>query len=297
MPVMYGFASSVSCSSVAPDHADLGHRVDAGRHERGVARSPAGRTRSAPRRGPAPWPWRPAPAARRRRRPRRCAGTLVRWVPSTVDLAALVGLEAGALERQRLGVALPADGVEHCLRHDLLARTPSDTRAARSFTLSTALTFSRRRNVTLRRRRRYWNASPISVVEEVEHPLALVHDGDLGTERAEHRGVLDADDAGADHGHRPRHPVLELQHAVGVDDRAVVEVDRAAAARAASRRAMMIRSAWIGSSEPLMRHRVVVDERRLARQQADAVAPELLADDRRLGGDDPRGTVHQLMRA
>ena len=62
-------------------------------------------------------------------------------------------------------------------------------------------------------------------VEEVERAVALVDDRDLGAERAEHRGVLDADHAGADDRHRARHAPVELQQAVGVDDRAVVEGD------------------------------------------------------------------------
>ena len=40
------------------------------------------------------------------------------------------------------------------------------------------------------------------VVAEVEHAVPLFDDGDLGAERGEHRRVLDADDAGADHDER-----------------------------------------------------------------------------------------------
>ena len=42
-------------------------------------------------------------------------------------------------------------------------------------------------------------------------------------------------------------------------------------------------------------HRVGVQEARLAGQQADAVAPELLPHDGRLGGDHARRPVHQLL--
>jgi signal recognition particle subunit SRP54 len=42
-------------------------------------------------------------------------------------------------------------------------------------------------------------------------------------------------------------------------------------------------------------HRVVSDEARVAGQQPDPVAPELLAGDRRLGRDHRRGAVHQLL--
>ena len=42
------------------------------------------------------------------------------------------------------------------------------------------------------------------VVEELERPLAPLDERDPHAERGEHRGVLDADDAGADDGHRAR---------------------------------------------------------------------------------------------
>ncbi len=42
------------------------------------------------------------------------------------------------------------------------------------------------------------------MVQELERPRALIDHRDLYPQRGKHRGVFDADDAGADHGHRPR---------------------------------------------------------------------------------------------
>ena len=96
---------------------------------------------------------------------------------------------------------------------------------------STASTFSRSRNVTLRAPQQVLERLADLAVEERQHAVALVDDGHLGAERAEHRRVLDADHAGADDGHRARHALLELEQAVGVDHRAVVELDRGRARR------------------------------------------------------------------
>ena len=147
---------------------------------------------------------------------------------------------------------------------------------------SIASTFSRSRNVTLVRRSRYWNASPISPSRKSERAVALIDDRDLGAERAEHRGVLDADHARADDGHRARHAPLQLQQPVGVDDRAVVEGDGVRARRLGADRDHDALGAdrLVGALDP---DGVVVLERGVARQPADHVAAELLPHDRGLG--------------
>ena len=53
--------------------------------------------------------------------------------------------------------------------------------------------------------REYWSASPISASRKLSIAVALVDDGDLRADGGEHRGVLDADHAGADDDHRVRH--------------------------------------------------------------------------------------------
>ena len=61
-------------------------------------------------------------------------------------------------------------------------------------------------------------------VAELQHVVALLDHRDLGAERGEHRGVLDADDAGADDHHRRRQR-LQVEDAVGVQHPVFVELD------------------------------------------------------------------------
>ena len=132
------------------------------------------------------------------------------------------------------------------------------------------------------------------VVEEAQDAIALVDDRDLGAERAEHRCVLDADHAGADDDHRARDTVLELQQPVGIDDRAVVELDLPGPRRPRT----------AGDDDPLRADRLVriadldgtgVLEVSLAGQKADAVAAELLAHHRGLRRHHACGAVHQQL--
>ncbi len=130
-------------------------------------------------------------------------------------------------------------------------------------------------------------------VEEAERAVALVDDGDLGAERAEHRGVLDADHAGPDDRHRARDAPLEVQQPVRVDDRAVVERDgvRPRGLRPDGDHDAVGPDRLVGARDP---HRVLVLERGVALEPADHVAAELLPHDRGLGAHDVRGAVHQL---
>src|SRR5271157_4966069 len=61
-------------------------------------------------------------------------------------------------------------------------------------------------------------------VTELEHPVALLHDRDLGAEGREHGRVLDPDHAGARDHHRARDR-LQVDDPVGGDDGALVELD------------------------------------------------------------------------
>ncbi len=131
-------------------------------------------------------------------------------------------------------------------------------------------------------------------VEERQHARALVDHRHLRAEAAEHRRVLDADHAGADHGHAPRQPLVQVQQPVGVDHVLVVELHvlRPRGVRADGDddvgRADLLGAVLVGD-----RDRVLVLELTVAEQQPDAVAAELLAHDLRLRADDPRRTVHQ----
>ena len=61
-------------------------------------------------------------------------------------------------------------------------------------------------------------------VAEVEHLRPLLHQRDPGAQRGEHRRVLDADHAGADHDQRVGH-LLQLEDLVGVEHPGAVELD------------------------------------------------------------------------
>ncbi len=60
-------------------------------------------------------------------------------------------------------------------------------------------------------------------VAELEHPVALLHDRHLGAQGGEHGRVLDSDHSRAGDHHGARHS-LQVDDAVGVDDRPVVEL-------------------------------------------------------------------------
>ena len=95
-----------------------------------AAASPAGRTRAAPRSGPAPSRSRPARRRRRSRRRRRCAAPPSGRSSSTLIRPRLSASRPGLAEPELLRVALAAGGVEHRLGHDLLARGELQPRAA-----------------------------------------------------------------------------------------------------------------------------------------------------------------------
>ena len=133
------------------------------------------------------------------------------------------------------------------------------------------------------------------VVDVGEQAVARVDERHARADRREHRRVLDADHAGADDGHRPRHLVLELQDPVRVDHAALVEVDALRARRARADRDHDV----LGGDDHLrvvrasssIADRVRVHERGVADEQPDVVAAELLADEGGLVGDDARRAV------
>jgi hypothetical protein len=133
-------------------------------------------------------------------------------------------------------------------------------------------------------------------VAEVEHRGALLHHRHAGAERREHRGVLDADHAGADHDHGVGH-LLDLEHAVRVEHALVVELDLRGPVRPGAR----------GDDDVLGGDGVVVTaggtvhgdgvrivEVRRAAEDVDVVAQQLVADDLHLAPDDVRGAGQQV---
>jgi hypothetical protein len=116
-------------------------------------------------------------------------------------------------------------------------------------------------------------------VAEFENVAAPFDDGDLRAERGEHRRVLDADDTRADHDHR-LWDLRQVEDAVGIDDRLVVELDRRGSRRLGS-----------GRDDDLVRRRdavlpgsvldfdgVGICEMSLTGQQRHVVAGKLAAD-------------------
>ena len=144
------------------------------------------------------------------------------------DPAAVVGLQARvARSRWSVWPCRPAEYITVsagiCLPLASLVMVPPAP-------TSTAVTSSPNRNVTARSRRWNRNASMISGIAEFQHGVALFDDGDLGAQRGEHRCVLDADHAGADHDHG-RRDRLEIKDAVGVQHSLLVELDTFGAGR------------------------------------------------------------------
>ena len=108
-----------------------------------------------------------------------------------------------AVEVELVGGALAAGGVQHRVGGDLLAATRACVSVPPSCR-STAATVSPKPEGHARSRRWYCSASTISSSQKSSIAGALLDHGDLGAERGEHRGVLDADHAGADDDHRRR---------------------------------------------------------------------------------------------
>ena len=117
-------------------------------------------------------------------------------------------------------------------------------------------------------------------VHELERSLTFVDDRDLDAERGEHRSVFDADDAGAHDGERSREP-RERTDVVARDHRVAVRPDAVRRNGACAARNQDVRRRDL---TPVLARRdaqpVRVDERRLAAENVDAVARQLIDDDR-----------------
>src|SRR5580700_7785946 len=138
------------------------------------------------------------------------------------DPATLVGVQAGRVEAESLTGPLPAGRVHDGVGGDLLpAQQRRDgalgPRLDRGHRLPEPEGDSEIAQVVLER------LDHLDVTE-LEHPVALLHDGDLGAEGGEHGRVLDPDHAGARDHHRARDR-LQVDDPVGIDDGALVELD------------------------------------------------------------------------
>lgn len=209
---------------LGPAHeADLGDGVDADRLE--VVHPADGLPEGVVRRRP--------PLLHRGRGQRRetddvADGVDVRHLGAVVlvdrDPAARVRGQPGPVQVQLVGEPLPARRVHHRLGGDLLAALQDGQRAPGMLLdggdrLPEAERHGEVPQVVLER------LDHLDVAH-VEHPGALLHHRDLAAERGEHRGVLHADDSGADDDHGARHP-LQRQDVVRVHDRPPVELHTA----------------------------------------------------------------------
>jgi hypothetical protein len=107
---------------------------------------------------------------------------------------------------------------------------------------------------------------------------------------------FDSDDPGADHDHRARHPV-EMEHAVGVDHVAVVELDRRRAhwlGAGGDHDLLAADGALVGVLAARDPDGVRVDEAAGALQQVDVVAQQLCPDHLDLASDHMLGAGHQI---
>ena len=138
-----------------------------------------------------------------------------------LDPAALVRVQARRLEIQVVGPALPGRVHDRVGRDPLAAAQVGDgalgQRLDRLHGLAEPERHGQVAQVVLERLDHF-------EVAELQHPVALLDDRDLGAQGGEHGRVLDADHPGAGDDHGPGHP-LQLQHAVGVDHGTVVELD------------------------------------------------------------------------
>jgi hypothetical protein len=122
-------------------------------------------------------------------------------------------------------------------------------------------------------------------VEELEGPLPPLDQRHRHAEGGEDRGVLDADDARADHGECPRE-LLQLHHVVGVQDDLAVGPDPRRVGRMGADRDQDVLGGDLPPAAVRADHqRVGIDERGLAGQERHVVAAELVLDHLDLAGD------------
>ena len=135
-------------------------------------------------------------------------------------------------------------------------------------------------------------------IAEVQHAVALLHDGDLRAERGEHRRVLDADHARADHHHRRRQG-FQVQDPVGVQHPVLVELDAGRAGRLGAggdHDEFASDGCCFTAGLVIDADGVRVDETAVPGVEVDPVAHQLTAHHVLLLGDDVGGAGQQVGR-
>ena len=131
-------------------------------------------------------------------------------------------------------------------------------------------------------------------VHELEQPRPLVDERHLDPERREHRRVLRPDDAGPDDRHRSR-DLAHLEDPVGGDDGLPVDRHPLGNRRHGADRHDDVRRLRVDRLfGPLDAQRVRIEERGGSRQDANAIAPHLIADDLDLPLDDVVAAHHEV---
>ncbi len=131
------------------------------------------------------------------------------------------------------------------------------------------------------------------VIEKRQDLVPRIHQRHLDAQRRKHAGVLGADDARAENGHRLREP-LDGQDLVAVVDLIVVEIDTVGAARDAPSRDQEVATGdALLARGGLHRHGVRVDEARVTAEVRDVVAAEVFVDARDLRFGDRVLALHQ----
>ena len=210
------------------------------------------------------------------------------------DPPAVVGLESGVGQVEVFGLALPPGRIHHGLGGNLLAAGQRGDRARGADVDGGHL---------LAEAERHRQVAQVELerlddlrVAEFQHVVALLHDGDLGAQRGEHRGVLDADDAGANHHHRRRQG-LQVEDAVGVQHPVFVELDAGRAGRLGAGGDHDVLAAdgrALAAGGVLDQDGVRVDEPAVALDQIDAVAHQLRPHHVLLLADDVCGAGQQV---
>ena len=137
------------------------------------------------------------------------------------------------------------------------------------------------------------------LVHARQDPVAAFHQGDAGAERREEAGVLGADDAAPDDGHRPGDPV-EIEDPVAVHDVRVPDLDASGGMRRGARgdeETLRRQHAFTAALRQRDRHGPRIHEARGAADELDGVPVEVPRDLAGLLGDHVAQAVDELAQA
>ena len=209
------------------------------------------------------------------------------------EASSVVGLDARDLEVEPVGVALAADAVEEAVAGDLLvARGVGDDEVAASLEIDHLLPEAKLDVAVLHVESKDFDDL---TVDELEHAVVVVDEGDAYAEGREDTGVLDADHAGPDDGQSLRES-FEVEDLVGVEDALAVEVEpRRPRGPGTGREEKLLgldesNSIFTFDDDPVGTH-----EGTVSAQDLDAVPEELGLEDLRLVADDLVRALQEIL--